>query len=177
MIQPGEQVLWVGRPRGAPVALPATRYLVLIALGVGYVLEEGVGYLLDGVGPLPIVFRVMLFAVGSLFLLPLYWARRRDRDTTYAVTTHRLLMSIGSDRDQVREVRLTALGRVKRDDHVRYYRNQGGILWFRKARQASKTPVWSFVESGKPDPWDSPWCVDEPEAVLDIIETARSGGL
>ena len=58
---------------------------------------------------------------------PLFWLRRQDclaRDTTYALTDRRLLMAVGPDRGQIREVALASLASVQ----IRYRQWYGRVL-------------------------------------------------
>jgi hypothetical protein len=166
VLSPGERLIWVGQPTRT-VALPATRYLVMMAVGLGYLIEALVAYY---AGPLPVLSRIELFVVGALLISPLWFLSRHDRDTTYAVTNRRLLMAVGPDRRQVREVTLEALVPVQ----VRYRYRYGIVLDFRKRGPGSRTPVWTFLDSGKPDKWYTPWSVDNPESVRQLIENAQN---
>jgi hypothetical protein len=68
VLNPGEQLIWVGQPRRSAFLLPAARYLVLIAAGFGFFFERLVAY---AVGSLSSLAQIELFIVGGLFLAPL----------------------------------------------------------------------------------------------------------
>ena len=87
-----------------------------------------------------------------------------------AITNQRLLMALGPDRGQIREVALTDLASV----YVHYRRRYGyNALNFTKRGQSTRMSVWAFVDSGKPDKWDSPWIPEDPLSVRQMIEDAR----
>jgi hypothetical protein len=173
VLRQAERVIWVGQPKARLRAALRTRYLVMIAAVVVFVLEKFMSHLS---GPVPVWAQIELVAAGGIFVLPLWYVGRETRATAYAVTSQRLLMAVGSDRGQIRELSLGALGPV-RIHHVRYY---GSVLDFSRrgdgTRQGSgaRPRVWTFLESGKPDRWYAPWSVDDPESVRQLIETASN---
>jgi hypothetical protein len=140
---------------------------MVIAVGLGIILEALVSHWL---GPLPISARFELFAAGGLLMAPLFFLGGEARKTTYAVTTERLLMAVGPDRGQIREVTLAELGPARISRH-RYY---GRVLEFKRRGPHSALPVWTFLDGRKTDKWFAPWTPDDPEAVRQLIETASN---
>jgi len=168
-----ERFIWVGQPKARIRAVLRTRYLVMIAVVVVIVLEKFMSYLS---GPVPVWAQIELVAAGGIFMVPLWYLRREVRVTAYAVTSQRLLMAVGSDRGQIRELSIGALGSV-RVHRVRYY---GKVLDFSRrgdgTRQGAgaRPKVWTFLDSRKPDRWYAPWSVDDPESVRQLIEAASN---
>jgi hypothetical protein len=109
VLHPGENVIWMGRPKGGGLAIPLLpgRQLAVIAAGIGFIFETLVSH---WAGPLPMFAKIELFAAGGLLMTPLYWLGQEARRTTYAVTNQRLLMAVGPDRAQVRKLTLAELG-------------------------------------------------------------------
>jgi len=171
VLRPGERVIWVGRPKGWQQGLPATPYLVMLAAGLGLAADKFVFYCM---GPLPPSTRMELLLFGGIsaviIIAPFYYLRRQVRETTYAITSQRLLMAIGPDRGQIRELTLGSLGSTR----VHYVRNYGTVLDFTIRGAGPKRAVWTFLESGKHDRWYTPWKVDDPESVRQLIETASN---
>jgi hypothetical protein len=166
VLNPGERLIWVGRPRRSAFLLPAARYLVLIAAGFGFFFERFVAY---AVGSLSALAQIEFFIVGGLFLAPLLCLDRLDRGTTYAVTNLRLLIATGPDRKQIRELTFADLGSVR----VHWRRTFGRVLVFARRGPVATTPAWSFLDSGKPDKGFTPWIVDHPESVQQLIKNAN----
>jgi len=169
VLHPGESVIWMGHPKGGGLAIPSMpgRQLVVIAAGIGFIFET-LAY--HWAGPLPMFAKIELFAAGGLLMAPLYWLGREARRTTYAVTNQRLLMAVGPDRAQIRELTLAELGPAQ----ICYDRRYGRILSFGKRGSLPAASVWKFLDSGKKDRWFDPWIVDDPEAVRQLIETASN---
>jgi hypothetical protein len=169
VLHSGESLIWMGKPKGGGLAVPSlpARQLVVIAVGLGLILEMLVDH---WAGPLPALAKVELFAAGALLMAPLYWLGREARNTTYAVTNQRLLMSVGPDRAQIRELTLAELGPAV----IYHHRDYGRVLSFGKRGPRNATSVWTFLDGGKADKWFDPWCVDDPEAVRQLIETASN---
>ena len=163
---PEERLIWVGQPKRRELAIPRMRYLLMIGAALGCGLDW---WLSHSVGPLPVWAQMELIAAGCLPMLPLWWLGRRARITTYAVTSRRLLMAVGPDRGGVLEVDLAVLGGVGVSRHRRYY---GKVLNFSRRAPSSNTPVWTHLDSGKPDKWYEPWVVDDPESIRKLIESA-----
>ncbi|HEY1760306.1 MAG TPA: hypothetical protein VGG72_33335 [Bryobacteraceae bacterium] len=170
VLTPGERLIWVGHPTRAGRTLPAPRYLAMIVVAFGYLLERLVSSCIGS--PLPILARLELFALGIIFVSPVFWLRHLDRlveDTTYVLTNKRLLMAVGPDRAQIREVALAALAPV----NIRWVHRNGRVLVFDRRGPGSSRAIWTFLDSGKADKWFTPWIVDNQEFVRQLIETAR----
>jgi hypothetical protein len=167
ILHPGERVIWEGQSRGGGLAtrMPASQ-LALLPLAAGLILEALVSY---RSGPLPVFAKLELFTAGALLMAPVYWFGREARYTTYAITNQRLLVATGPDRAKIRELTLAALGPVGIHSHRRY----GRVLSFGKRGPHEREPVWTFLDTGAAEKWFLPWSVDDPEAVRQLIQTAR----
>jgi hypothetical protein len=174
VLKRGEQLLWAGEPRRPWLSLPALRYVVMIAIAAGYLFKELVVHYRTASEPLSIFLQMELITVGIALWSPAFlvlMTRRQDRNITYAITNQRLLMALGPNRDQIREVALTDLASVQ----VHYRRRYGyNALNFTKRGQSAQMPVWVFADSGRPDRWDSPWIPEDPQFVRRMIEDARA---
>jgi hypothetical protein len=166
VIHPGERLIWAGQPGGA-VRVPPARQLVVIAVGLGYIVEALVSH---WAGPLTALNKIELFASGGFMMAPLFLVGREARKTTYVVTNQRLLMAVGPDRGQICEVTLTALGPMR----IYYDQWYGNALHFAKRGPDAGAPVWTFLDSGKPYKWYAPWSVNDPETVRQLIQTASN---
>jgi hypothetical protein len=166
VIHPGERVIWVGQPGGG-VRMPPARKLIVIAVGLGYIVETLVSH---WAGPLSALNKIELFASGGFMMAPHLLLGRENRKTTYVVTNQRLLMAVGPDRGQICEVTLAALGPMR----IYYEQGYGNALHFSKRGPEAAAPVWTFLDSGKPYKWYAPWTVNDPEAVRQLIQTASN---
>ena len=169
VLHPGENVIWMGQPKDGGLAVPSVpgRQLVAIAAGIGFIFETLASHC---AGPLPVSAKIEIFSAGGLLMAPLYWLGREARMTTYAVTNQRLLMAVGPDRAQIRELTLAELGPVR----IYYDRRYGRVLSFAKRGPLNAASVWTFLDSGRKDRWFDPWMVDDPEAVRQLIEAASN---
>ena len=166
VLNPGERLIWIEQRRCGAIPLPAVRYRVLIAVGFGFFFERLVTYAADSLSTFA---QIELFIVGGLLLVPVLWRDGVHEATTYAVTNRRLLIAVGPARKQIRELTFAELGSV-RVSYDRY--GVGRILEFAK-RGPSGAPVWSFLDGGKPDKRFTPWKVDDPKAVQQLIKNAN----
>jgi hypothetical protein len=116
----------------------------------------------------------LIGVAGYFLLLPVFvlWLKLRwARKTAYALTDRRVLMAVGPRREDIREVALTALGRVM-------IVNGHELLLTPRLplRSFFKPPsVWTFPDTGKPDQWASPyWRVPDSASVQELLENARN---
>jgi hypothetical protein len=96
---------------------------------------------------------------------------RWARNTAYALTDRRVLMTVGPRRQDIRSLPLTELGRV------RIVPNRRLLLSWRLPGQAPLGPrsIWTNPNNGKIDRWAPPyWRVSDPAAVQEMLESARN---
>jgi len=173
VLQPGERLIWIGKPKRRDWARPKTLHLVTIAAALGWILERLTSYCL---GPFPASVEIVIIAAGGALALmvPFWFVGHQIRATAYAVTSQRLLMALGPNRRQIREITLGTLGSV-RVHRVRWF---GKVLDFAKrgdgtrAGSGARPTVWTLLENGTPDKRYAPWSVDDAESVRRLIETA-----
>jgi hypothetical protein len=167
VLHPGERVIWEGQSSGGGLATRTPpKQLALIPPAVGLILETLVSH---WSGPLPVFTKLELFTGGALLMAPVYWFGREAQRTTYAITNQRLLVATGPERAKIRELTLAALGPMR----IYYARRYGRILSFGKRGPHEREPVWSFLDSGAAEKRFLPWAVEDPEAVRQLIQTAR----
>jgi hypothetical protein len=170
VLNPREKLLWIGEP---PCA--SGRRLGAIAIGLLFVFTV---VLFFRTTPIPahmgfqrtagLFFGVALFCTIPFSLIR--FGLRGDRSKAYALTDQRLLMMVGSRREDLRQVALTALApvrvlRLPKHDPMVQFRLQGAALL---------EPVWVRLANGQVDLWsDSRWYVDNPDTVQKLIEDAR----
>jgi hypothetical protein len=175
VLDPDERLVWAGEPKqtlGSAVAgLPV---FAIVLVGVGSAFRTALAH---SNGPFPWSLRVELAIVAAFLCFPFFWFARqfnRGRNTAYALTSRRLLVAVGAQRDKMRAVELEALDPVQ----VVPSRKGGQALRFRRKGQDAGTPVWTSLD-GRLDKWaPRTWRVAEPEVIHQLVEAARtSSGL
>ncbi len=173
ILEPGEQVLWWGRPvisryvRSGPWTLVAFAVLWL-AFSIFWeagVVASGAPLLVDLWGvPFILIGLYMLF--GRYFVL--VWRARR---TIYAVTDRRILIVGGAFGVKVTEIRLGSLPSVTVDQDL----SGVGTITF-----GTPSPMAPYRRAGYPGgPDDAPGfvAIDRPSEVARIIDQARMGAM
>jgi hypothetical protein len=173
VLNPGERLLWTGRPRRESVCILAFLYVFIT---VEIVRTSRI--VASKVGPFPVFLQLELIALAGLFVVwGLFLGRRiwRIWNTAYAVTDHRLLVAVGSSRENIRAVSVEALDPVR----IVLLSKAGKALSFclrgtYGMPKEQRPPVWRFLVTGQPDNRNARWLVRDPESVRDLIETART---
>jgi hypothetical protein len=176
VLKSGERLMWSYQPQLRPAGL--RRFAVvtsLLWLGSLMLLRR---ISARGQHAVPTWLQVEVSCVaGFFFALPLllFWLKLQWAEkTAYALTDRRVLMAVGPRREDVREVALTALGRVQ------LVNSRGGgkelLLNLRLPKRTFFGPksVWTFPDSARADLSASPYLhVHDPAAVRDLLEEAR----
>ncbi len=175
VLAPGERLLWSG-----PKETTSSDFAVLGAvMFLGAMTMPLVAALLTGhVKFLPAeakrVYPLLAFIAFGVLNIALALSRSRsDAKTAYAVTNRRLLCAVGDQRDGVRGAALKHLDVPEIQSSGRYGLSR--LVMFRLRKVPSGTPhaMWSFVESGNPDPKLSHyWSVTSPSKVAGIAARA-----
>jgi hypothetical protein len=173
VLQPGERLLWTGRPRREAACMLAFLYLFIT---VEIVRTSRI--VASKVGAFPVFLQLELIALAGMFIVAgVFLGRRvwRFWNTAYAVTDHRLLVAVGASRENIRTVTLEALDPVKvvlgsrSGKRLRVcLRGTSGMP------REQRPPAWKFLVSGQSDKTNTMWLVRDPERVRDLIETART---
>lgn len=166
VLEPGERLLWSGRPkRLAPTALAIP---VMMLIGFGDVFRKVLRMQRQ---PLPLYLQMELIGVAVVLVLPIvfYWYRLHQTGiTTYAVTDRRLLIAVGPEREKMRTLDLMSLSSVR----VAPCRQGGKALFF---MVRGKEFLWTFLTTGEPDRWrGQTWRVKDPDSLHQLIESART---
>lgn len=172
VLNPRENLLWIGEP---PCA--SGRRLGAAAIGLLFVFTVALFFRNAPIPPhmgfqriAGLVFGVALFCTIPFSLIR--FSLRGDRTKAFALTDHRLLMTVGPGREDVRMVALKALAPVEvmRDSRGRHDK----MLRFSLPGTRYVRPIWTCLDSGRADAWsESSWYVDDPDAVRKLIEDAR----
>jgi hypothetical protein len=173
VLDPGERLLWTGRPRREAACMLAFLYLFIT---IEIVRTSRI--VASKVGPFPVFLQLELMALGGLFIVAgVFLGRRiwRFWNTAYAVTDHRLLVAVGAGRENIRTVALDALDPVKIVPGSRSGKRLRVCLRGTSGMpREQRPPVWRFLVSGQPDKTNTMWLVRDPESVRDLIETVRT---
>lgn len=170
VLNPGERIVWSYRPQFG-VRTSWKRLAIFAAvpwLGSIALLRDASKSMATGHQA------ELVFVSGYFFALPIiaiYFRGRWARNTAYALTNRRVLMTVGPRRQDIRSLTLTQLGRVS------IVSNRRLLLTWRLPGEAPFGPrsIWTNPDTGKADRWTQPyWRVPDPAAIQEMLENARN---
>jgi hypothetical protein len=172
-LEPGERLIWEGRPRRDAPLLVGFLYFILVSQ-LAVIFPKA---LRPHNASLPLLLQAELIAMGALFALagiPIVVRIYRAWASAYAITDNRLLMAVGKGPRAIRTIALTTLGEVgilrRKGVAALYFRGRGDTL----IPKPQTTGVWRYADTHEIDKRRHVWLVRDPDAVRQIIEAARA---